>query len=50
MTLAGGKAVKEAMDRCGNGDNIFFHDIPLIAVEAMRENVKEAIQIFSLEI
>ncbi len=50
MTLAGGEAVKEAMDRCGNGDNIFFHDIPLIAVEAMRENVKEAIQIFSLEI
>ncbi len=50
MTLAGGKAVKEAMDRYGNGDNIFFHDIPLIAVEAMRENVKEAIQIFSLEI
>lgn len=49
MTLAGGKAVKEAMDKMGKGENIFFHDIPLIAIEAMREDVKEAISVFALE-
>ena len=31
-------------------ENIFFHDIPMIAVEAMKENVKEAIQVFGMEV
>lgn len=50
MTLAGGKAVKEALDKVNNGENVFYHDIPLIATEAMKENVANAIKIFSLEV
>lgn len=50
MSLAGGKAIKDYIESKGEGDNIFYHDIPLIAIEAMKENVKEAIQIFSLEV
>lgn len=50
MTLAGGRAVKEALDRKSPDENIFFHDIPMIAVEAMKENVKEAIQVFGMEV
>lgn len=49
MTLAGGKAVKEALDKHSKEDAVFFHDIPLRAIEAMKEDVKEAIRIFSLE-
>lgn len=49
MTLAGGKAVKSAMDKTSAESNIFFHDIPLIAQETMAQNVKEAIQIFALK-
>ncbi|MBR6533359.1 MAG: class II fructose-bisphosphate aldolase [Clostridia bacterium] len=50
MSLAGGKAVKEFIVSKKDGENVFYHDIPLIAIEAMKENVKEAIQIFSLEV
>ena len=50
MTLAGGKAVKEAMDQKGANENVFFHDIPMIAVRAMKENVKQAIRVFSMEV
>lgn len=50
MALAGGKAVKEAMDKVGEGENIFFHDIPLIAAKAMKEDIVNAIKIFSLEV
>lgn len=50
MTLAGGRAVKEALDQKAPDENIFFHDIPMIAVEAMKENVKEAIQVFGMEV
>lgn len=50
MALAGGKAVKEAMDKVGAGENVFFHDIPLIGIEAMKEDVKRAIRIFSREV
>ena len=49
MALAGGKAVKEAMDKVQTGENVFFHDIPLIGIEAMKEDVKNAIRIFSQE-
>lgn len=48
MTLAGGKAVKEKLDQMKIEDNIFFHDIPMISIEAMKENVKEAISMFSM--
>ena len=47
MALAGGKAVKEAMDRVGADDKVFFHDIPLIGIQAMKEDIKNAIRIFS---
>lgn len=50
MTLAGGKAIKEALDKAKPGDNIFYHDIPLIAIEAMKNDVVNAIKIFSLEV
>ena len=50
MTLAGGRAVKEALDQKSPDENIFFHDIPMIAVEAMKENGKEAIQVFGMEV
>lgn len=49
MALAGGKAVKEAMDKVAPGKDVFYHDIPLIAAAAMKENIKEAIRIFSME-
>jgi fructose-bisphosphate aldolase class II len=50
MTLSGGKAVKKAVDTMSSTDNIFFHDIPGIAIKAMKEDVKQAIRIFSNEI
>lgn len=50
MTLAGGRAVKEALDQKAPDENVFFHDVPMIAVEAMKENVKEAIQVFGMEV
>ncbi len=50
MTLSGGKAIKEALDQKSPDENVFFHDIPMIAVEAMKDNVKEAIQVFGMEV
>lgn len=49
MTLSGGKAVKAAMDKESADKNIFFHDIPLAAIDAMSANVKEAIETFALK-
>ena len=49
MTLAGGKAVREALDKMCTDDNVFYHDIPLIAMEAMKENVQDAIEVFALK-
>lgn len=48
MALAGGKAVKEAMDKVKQGENVFFHDIPLIGIKAMKEDIIKAIKTFSL--
>lgn len=50
MVTAGGKAVKAALDKMNPKDHVFFYDIPGIAIKAMKENVKEAILIFSNEI
>ena len=50
MSLAGGKAVKEFIENKSDEDNVFYHDIPIVAMNAMKENVKEAIEIFSLEV
>ena len=49
MTLAGGKAVKAALDKKSVEENIFYHDIPLFAMKAMKENVKVAIETFALK-
>ncbi|MDL2296153.1 class II fructose-bisphosphate aldolase [Lachnospiraceae bacterium OttesenSCG-928-E19] len=49
MSLAGGKAVKNAMDQMKADDNIYFHDIAVTAKNAMKEDVKEAIAIFALQ-
>lgn len=46
MTLAGGKAVKEAIIN-SREEMIFFHDIPIIAEKAMENNVMEAINTFN---
>ena len=50
MTLAGGKAVKEALDNMAPDAPVFYHDIPLIATKAMKEDIKNAILTFSLEV
>ncbi len=50
MSLAAGKAVKEFIENIPEGENIFFHDFPLIATESMKQDVIEAIKIFSLEV
>lgn len=50
MAMAGGKAVKEAMDKVEAGKNVFYHEIPLIGIEAMKNDVVNAIKIFSLEV
>ncbi len=47
MTLSGGTAVFNHLKSFKDGDNIFFHDIPVIATKAMKEDVKKAIGVFS---
>ena len=48
MALAGGKAIKEAMDNVKEGEPVFYHDLPLIATEAMKKDIKDAILTFSM--
>lgn len=48
MALAGGRSVKEMMDGKDVTENIFFHDIPLRAIDSMKKNVKEVMKIFAL--
>ena len=50
MSLAGAKAVKEYIENNSPDKPLFYHDLPLIAMDAMKENVKEAINIFSLKV
>jgi len=50
MSLAAGMAVKEAMDKVKPGENVFYHDIPVIAEKATEEKIIEAIKTFALEI
>ena len=50
MSLAGAKAVKEYIENNSPDKPLFYHDLPLIAIDAMKENVKEAINIFSLKV
>ncbi|MBU3874427.1 class II fructose-bisphosphate aldolase [Faecalicatena sp. AGMB00832] len=48
MALAGGKAVREMIVEKGDNNNVFFHEIPLCAINSMKENVKEVMKIFAL--
>lgn len=47
MAMAGAKAVKEQLNNAKQEDAAFFHDISLAAIEGMKENVMEALKIFS---
>lgn len=49
MAIAGGSAVKAAMDQIQAGENVFFHDIAVLGREAMMEDIDRAIRVFSLE-
>ena len=49
MTMEGAKAVKSRIAEKNDGEPIFFHDLSLCATKAMKENVKEAIRIFSMK-
>jgi fructose-bisphosphate aldolase class II len=49
MSLCGGKAIKEFVDSKKDDELVFFHDIPNVAIAAMKENIIEAIKIFSLK-
>ncbi len=49
MTMAGAEAVRKQLVKKSQKEPVFFHDISLWATEAMKENVKEAIRIFSMK-
>lgn len=49
MTMAGARAVRDRLAEKHPTDPVFFHDISLWATQAMKENVKEAIRIFSMK-
>lgn len=49
MTMAGAKAVQEHLAKNGPEEPLFFHDISLWGMEAMKENVKQAIRVFSMK-
>lgn len=46
MSLAGGIAVTDYIEQL-KGKDVFFHDISLIATDAMKENAKKTIRVFS---
>ncbi|MFV0504986.1 MAG: ketose-bisphosphate aldolase [Lachnospirales bacterium] len=48
MSMAGGVAVKEVIKKNLENDNIFFHDISLIGIDAMQHNVINAMKIFRM--
>lgn len=48
MALAGGNAVKELMQQKSKDQNIFFHEVPVCAINSMKEKVKEVMRIFAL--
>lgn len=47
MTLFAGKEIYNHLKSKNDNDNIFFHDIPVIATKAMKEDVEKAIGVFS---
>ena len=49
MSIEGGKAVKEYIENLSEDKTLFFHDISVIAKNAMKEDIKNAIKMFSLK-
>lgn len=49
MAIEGAKAVKEYIENIEEGKTLFFHDISVIAKNAMREDIKNAIKMFTLK-
>ncbi|MGE6257000.1 class II fructose-bisphosphate aldolase [Heyndrickxia sporothermodurans] len=48
MTMAGGKSVVDfVQDMKEKNETVFFHDIALVAEAGIKENVKEALRVFS---
>ena len=48
MAIAAGKAVKDYVENLDSNKTLFYHDISVIAKNAMKEDIKQAIKIFSL--
>lgn len=48
-SLAGGEAIRKALEGKKETDNIFFHDLSLIGIDAVKEDLKKAIRVFSME-
>lgn len=48
MAIEGGKAIKDYIENIEDGKTLFFHDISVIAKNAMKEDIKNAIKMFSL--
>lgn len=48
MSANGGEAVRKALAAKKPEEKVFFHDIPGIGMKAMKEEVKKAIEIFSM--
>jgi dTDP-glucose 4,6-dehydratase len=46
MSMAGGKAVTEFLKKQESKEHIFFHDISLVALAGMKENVRHAMRVF----
>ncbi len=49
MAIEAGKAVKEYIENINDGKTLFFHDISVVAKNAMKEDIKNAIKTFSLK-
>lgn len=49
MSMAGGEAVARSLAGREDGGRVFFHDMVQTARDAMKENVREAIRIFSMK-
>lgn len=49
MAKAGGEAVREMMNKSG-GQPVYFHDIFTVGMQAMKQNVKRALQVFNMQV
>ncbi len=49
-SLTGGEAVRKALEGKTETDNVFFHDLSIIGMNAVKEDLKRVIRIFNLEV